>query len=244
MKKLLSLLVIGCVFGACKKEVKKDPPPQQFTYRFSVLPSGGMVMVNSGDTTYLNVHIALGAGPGGFLNLSIHQDMPGVHIYLSQDKGIPPFDVSIMITADDTMHETSGGASISMTGSNAAFSDNYLFNIAVFPPFFDTTSDCAAALAGTYKFTTSPDTNHYFTEVITVPNTINKLKIANIDGLGDTANLNLVCLDNSFIIPFQHLAPGKFIEGNGFLYDQGNIDFDITESSSGAHTHYRFNLTK
>lgn len=245
MRRLLPLVAALFVLNACKKEVKKvDPPSQPFTYSYTMSPAGGETALNAGDTAYINVHIALGSGPAGLISLGLNHTLPGVHTYLSQDKGLPPFDFSIMITADDTIRGLSGSASLTMNAGTLSVSDNYLLHITVYPAYIDTVTDCTAAVAGTYKFSSNPDTNHYFVSITPVAGKINKLKIANFDNLGGVATVNLFCADHSFIIPFQHLGNGRFVEGSGVLSSNGYIIFDITQAPSGDKVHHAFSVTQ
>lgn len=235
MKRLSSFLILICFATACKKTVEhKVAVYPNFSYDYDL--STNMAQLKPGDTAYVHARFKLG-GSGRTLTLTSRSGSPALHVYLGQDKGIPPFDLTIMLVADDTASDQIASYFLIIKGPD--FIDDRLLSADIYQTGpTDTTGDCTALYTGTYKAQLAPNTNSYTVIATSIGNEHNKIMLANIDSMGASVHGDIDCSNGSISIPFQRVGPRKFISG---YCSQLQLSYDSYDSTGEKQSHtYNF----
>ncbi|OJW78516.1 MAG: hypothetical protein BGO69_00585 [Bacteroidetes bacterium 46-16] len=236
MKKLLLLLTLGFVLFSCKKT--KDPDPIIYydgEYQFDPTFQGSdIIYLRQGDTAYVGFNVLIKKGNASELSLNCTTNDSNFRAYISQDKGVPPFYFSVMLVASNTAPTLSSYQFniMACTKKDTIYGGYFLALIDTsFIPPPDTS--CIADLIGNLH---ADSAQSHFMVTITSGGG-GSIFLQNVDGLGSTVKAYVSCPNWTYIIPFQRLRNGVFIESRSEYFSSG-LSYTTTDSAGNVVDHH------
>lgn len=184
-----------------------------------------------GDTAYIGFNVVLKKGNASTLTFSCDTRDSNLKAFISQDKGVPPLYLTVMLVANDTA--SPAGDRVQIT-ARAGEESVYGTSInAYINPATPVDTNCIAGLLGSYHL----DSLQTQIDMTVTPAGGNAIFLNNIDGTGGVAKANVSCTDLKFGIPFQRIHNNLFIEGYGQFNAFQGLNYTLIDSSGNISFH-------